>query len=128
MKFYIASGFQNKETVKLVSKLLREKGHHHTYDWTKNKRAETFERLTAIGEEERNGVQEADVLIALFPGGKGTHIEIGMAIGMKKPVYIYTESEIEDPTASCTFYHINGVTMNSGTIHDFLKNIEEDIA
>lgn len=128
MKFYIASGFQNKETVKLVSKLLREKGHHHTYDWTKNNRAETFERLTAIGEEERNGVQEADVLIALLPGGKGTHIEIGMAIGMNKPVYIYTESKIEDPTASCTFYHINGVTMISGSIHDFLKKIDEDIA
>ncbi|KAA0548167.1 group-specific protein [Bacillus sp. BGMRC 2118] len=127
MKFYIASGLQNKEMVQRVSMYLREKGHQHTYDWTKNNVADTFEKLTMIGEAERQGVQEADVLIALLPGGKGTHIEIGIAIGLNIPVYIYSESSMDDPLTSCTFYHIEGVTLMSGNIHTLLEKVEEEI-
>ncbi|MBM6617554.1 nucleoside 2-deoxyribosyltransferase [Bacillus suaedaesalsae] len=127
MKFYIASGLQNKETVQQVSMVLCEKGHHHTYDWTKNDNADSFEKLSIIGEAEKKGVQEADVLIALLPGGKGTHIEIGIAIGMNKPVYIYTEFRINDPLSSCTFYHIEGVTMISDNINELLIKVEEEV-
>ena len=36
MKFYIGSGFKNCELVNYYSKVLEEKGWHHTYNWAKN--------------------------------------------------------------------------------------------
>jgi nucleoside 2-deoxyribosyltransferase len=127
MRFYIASGFQNKELVQKVSKFLIQKGHKHTYDWTRNDRADTFERLKEIGEAEKVGVETANVLLALLPGGKGTHIEIGMAISYNIPVYIYSEIPITNPVESCTFYHIEGVKIRSGSLEDLLQNIENDL-
>ena len=43
MKFYVASSFNNKSSVKYVSEKLKSKGYIHTYDWTKNDRATTIE-------------------------------------------------------------------------------------
>ncbi len=121
MRFYTASGFENKELVQYVSALLTQKGFIHTYDWTRNDRADTFEKLQSIGEYEKEGVKTADFLVALLPGGKGTHIEIGMAIGFGKPVYIYSEAPISEPTHSCTFYHIDGVRLVHGPISEFIE-------
>lgn len=53
MKFYIASGFQNKHLVRFISSQLKEVGWHHTYDWTKNERATNREQLQKLGEEEQ---------------------------------------------------------------------------
>lgn len=53
MKFYLASGFQNKKAVNYVSGKLIEAGCVHTYDWTKNDRAMTLEELKVIGEAEK---------------------------------------------------------------------------
>lgn len=63
MKFYIASGFQNKHLVRFVSSQLKEVGWHHTYDWTKNERATNREQLQKIGEEEQKAIREADVFL-----------------------------------------------------------------
>ena len=35
MRFYIASGLENAETVSKLAKVLTAAGHTHTYDWTK---------------------------------------------------------------------------------------------
>ncbi len=84
MKFYIASGLQNKEVVRDVANQLKEKGHIHTYDWTKNEHISTIEELREIGQKEKEAVLEADTVIVLLPGGKGTHIELGLALGQEK--------------------------------------------
>ncbi|WP_228116242.1 hypothetical protein [Fictibacillus phosphorivorans] len=52
MKFYVASGFQNKELVKRIGKDLQNKLQWQlTYDWTRNERAETKEDLAEIGKK-----------------------------------------------------------------------------
>ncbi|MDQ0160754.1 hypothetical protein [Alkalibacillus salilacus] len=48
-KFYVASSFKNKDTVRIVSNELINRGFVQTYDWTNNERASTFEGLTDIG-------------------------------------------------------------------------------
>jgi diacylglycerol kinase family enzyme len=84
MKFYIASGLQNKEVVRDVANQLKEKGHIHTYDWTKNEHISTIEELREIGQKEKEAVLEADTVIVLLPGGKGTHIELGTGAWPRK--------------------------------------------
>jgi nucleoside 2-deoxyribosyltransferase len=124
MRFYIASGFENKEKVRWVSRKLVEAGHTHTYDWTKNNRASTEGELRAIGVDERNAVLESDVVLVLLPGGKGTHTELGMAIGLKKNIYLFSSKRL-DPATATTFYYLDGINHYHGKIEKFTRYIIE---
>ncbi|MDF2065600.1 nucleoside 2-deoxyribosyltransferase [Bacillus sp. Cr_A10] len=124
MKFYIASSFQNIESVKYVSEVLKNKGYIHTYDWTKNERALSIEKLQAIGQEEKNGVMNADILVVLLPAGKGSHIEFGIALGQGKKVFLYSPNDdVRDLETTSTFYHLPDVEIVIGTIDELIDVI-----
>ena len=124
MRFYIASGFTNKDKVKYVSKILKNKGYTHTYDWTENDRASTFEDLYKIGQQEKKAVIEADFVIVLLPAGKGSHIEFGIALGHDKKIYLYSENEeVNNFETTSTFYHLPHVEIVIGSIDELIENI-----
>lgn len=84
VKFYIASGWDNKEQVrKLAELLVKNYGWKWTYDWTT---CTVYDNYIDIAVNEAYAIEDSDVLIVLFPGGKGTHIEIGIAVALKKIV------------------------------------------
>jgi hypothetical protein len=58
MKFYIASSLQNYEQVRDLSRLLKNSGWEHTYDWTLYCPAKEtdVETLKSIGEKEYEGI------------------------------------------------------------------------
>lgn len=124
MKFYIASSFQNKEMVRYVSEKLTSNGYIHTYDWTKNERASTVEELKAIGTDERNAVIESDFLVILLPAGKGSHIELGIALGQGKKIFLYSpDEEVTNFETTSTFYHLSEVEIVIGTIDEFITTV-----
>ncbi|MHC0039574.1 nucleoside 2-deoxyribosyltransferase [Pseudoneobacillus sp. C159] len=126
MKFYIASGLLNREIVQYIAGQLKARGFTHTYDWTQNERADTLEKLKMIGEQERIGVLEADFLVVLLPGGKGTHVELGMALAHHKRIYLYSPNEdIHDLSATTTFYFLEEVIPYVGYIEDFIMMVLE---
>ena len=97
MKFYIASGLQNHEQVRSLAKLLKNSGWTHTYDWTSllydrtshvSEKTTDIETLRHIGEQEYNGLKQADVVIILTHQGRGTHTEFGMALALGKIIYL----------------------------------------
>lgn len=124
MKFYLASGFQNKQAVNYVSEKLIEAGCVHTYDWTKNDRALTLEELKLIGEAEKNAILAADVVIILLPGGKGSHIELGIAMGQGKKIFLYSADEkVNDFETTSTFYHLPEVEQVIGTLDELVERV-----
>jgi len=124
LKFYVASSFKNKEQVKYVSHELTIKGFVHSYDWTKNDRPTTLEALTEIGTKEKEAVMNSDVVIILLPGGKGSHIELGMAIAAKKKVFLYSpDNDIDDFALTSTFYQLPEVQKVIGTLDDLLVTV-----
>lgn len=126
VKFYIASSLQNKENVQYVAAHLKAYGFIHTYDWTQNEGVDTAEKLKVIGEAERKGVEKADILVLLLPGGKGTHVELGMALAQYKRVYLYSPNEdINDFSNTSTFYFLDEVKPFVGSLDDFIKNLIE---
>lgn len=126
-KYYIASSFQNKTVVNELSQKLKELGYLQTYDWTVNDKAETKERLEKIGKEELKGVSASDFLIVVLPGGKGTHVEFGIAISQNKPIYLYSQGSNEfDPSKSCTFYHLPNVKIVTGDIAKLISILKID--
>ncbi len=124
LKFYIASSFQNKQHVQAIATELKNRGYKHTYDWTKNEKAITLDDLASIGEAERQSVKKADFLIVLLPGGKGTHVELGIALGQDIPVYLYNEEGFLSSEAS-SFYYTSGVTRVEGNHQNLVQTILE---
>ena len=120
-KFYVASSFKNIDTVRYVSNELINRGYIQTYDWTQNDRASTVKDLKEIGQQERNAVLKADFLIVLLPGGKGSHIEFGIALGQGKRIYLYSQNdEIDRFETTSTFYHLSEVEKCIGTIDELI--------
>lgn len=124
MKIYIASGFPNKEAVNYVSEKLMKTGCIQTYDWTKNDRASTLEDLKAIGEDEKNAILASDVDVILLPAGKGSHIELGIALGRGKKIFLYSADEkVNDFTTTSTFYHLPEVEQVIGTLDELVERV-----
>ncbi len=122
MKFYIASSFANQEMVKKLSRLLMQKGHEQTYDWTMNSKADSAEALSTIGQLEKNAVSDCDVFFILLPGGKGSHIELGLALAGEKKVYLFSETDVfSDISMSTTFYHLPEVERVIGSLKDLAE-------
>ena len=80
----------------MVRDALATQGWEITYDWTLHKSVKsTFKRfkevdLKEIALKEIKGIFDADVVIVLLPGGKGTHTELGMAIAKSKKIIIHS--------------------------------------
>jgi nucleoside 2-deoxyribosyltransferase len=124
MKFYLASGLLNKQAVNYVSEKLVEVGFIHTYDWTKNEKASTFVELRAIGEAEKNAILASDVVIVLLPAGKGSHIELGIALGRGKKIFLYSADEtVNDYDTTTTFYHLPEVEQVIGTLDELVERV-----
>lgn len=118
MKFYIASGFQNKDVVKEITYEIQEKlDWELTYDWTQNERAVTKEDLCTIGVKEYEAVLESDVVIVILPGGKGCHTEMGIALGNMKQVILYDPNGmLNNLIEATTFYFLPQINHWNGDI------------
>ena len=124
MKFYIASSFSNKDQVRLVSEQLKLNGFIHTYDWTKNEKASKLEDLQKIGQKEKDAIIDSDIVIVLLPGGKGSHVELGLALGLNKRLIIHSpKGEVHDFALTTTFYHLPEVETCSGSIEELLDDV-----
>jgi hypothetical protein len=124
MKFYIASSLKNKDQVRYVSERLKSKGFIHTYDWTVNENLTTLEELQAIGQKEKDAVIEADFVVVLLPAGKGSHIELGIAMGNGKKIYLYSPNrEVDNIETTSTFYHLPEIEKCFGTIDELVDCI-----
>lgn len=125
MKFYIGSGFKNCELVNYYSKVLQENGWEHTYNWTKNiSNNPTVEDLIKYSKLEQNAIIDADVIIILLPAGRGTHIELGMALALNKKIFLCSASEDEFSIENTVnFYQLPQIKRVVGDADDNIKQI-----
>jgi nucleoside 2-deoxyribosyltransferase len=77
--------------------------------WSAVESADTYSTV-AVAEVE--GVREADVLLVLLPGGFGTHVEIGVALALEKPIVIHApDRETLNTPYPCLFHYHPNVTL-----------------
>ncbi|OXM17066.1 nucleoside 2-deoxyribosyltransferase [Paenibacillus herberti] len=124
MKFYIASSLKNKENVRHVAESLKAYGFQQTYDWTTNSKIDSIAELRKIGQEEVSGVLAADIVIVMIPAGKGSHVELGIALGAGKKICLYSSTnELNEIGNTCTFYHVDSVEQRIGSLEDLINSI-----
>ncbi len=108
MKIYIASGLENFKQVQALRDALLADGHEISYDWSVHGSAQGQgdERLREVAQNELDGVYNADVVVVLLPGGRGTHAELGAANVLGKPVLIFSDNpkDFLSTEATCAFY------------------------
>lgn len=85
-KIYLASALENRANVEALADELIAAGHVITYRWsshgpTTEMVGDYANNAARIAKLEANGVKDADLVIALLPGGRGTSTEIGIALG-----------------------------------------------
>ncbi len=127
MKFYIGSGMKNCELVNDYAKVLNDNGWEQTYNWVKNISDDiSRDNMIKYASLESQGVADADVVIMLLPGGRGAHIELGMALALNKKIFLCSTTEeefsIENTVA---FYELPKITQLVGNVEDNVKKILE---
>ena len=75
MTYYVASGVENAARVNESSARLNALGHTRTYDWTRHGivAAAPPEKKEQVALSESRAVAEAELVLLLLPGGRGTH-------------------------------------------------------
>lgn len=129
MKFYIGSEMKNRILVNYYVKALKEIGWKHTYNWTDNVNKEiTKKNLVEYAKSEFQGIIDSDVVIILLPAGRGTHIELGMALALNKKVYLCSLTEEEFSVENTVvFYELPNITHLVGTADENIKIIKNFI-
>ena len=126
-RFYIASTLNNKENVQIVSERLKQEGFIHTYDWTQNEHLTSLDQLREVGMKELEAVKSSDFVVVLLPAGKGSHVELGIALGNGIKTYLYSENnELNDLDKTSTFYHLEGVVQCVGTLDELIVLVLRD--
>lgn len=109
MNFYIATKLDRAKEHNIVRDDLVKLNWHITYDWTTHGSVKntTTSTLTKVANSEANGVINADVVIVLLPGGRGTHTELGLAIASNKKVILHSSNPemFKACEETCAFYH-----------------------
>jgi nucleoside 2-deoxyribosyltransferase len=116
MQYYIATTLSNHKAHNILRDLLEKKGHKITYDWTLTLNAEernglSMDDMRTLCDKEMNGVNAADAVIVLLPGGKGTHVELGIGLANYAEIFIFSENieNFEACKKGCPFYHAHWV-------------------
>jgi nucleoside 2-deoxyribosyltransferase len=110
-KFYLATRKDRAAQAEKLLEALKAHDWERTFTWSGDDKGGTEER-PKIAMAELAGVREADVLIVLLPGGYGTHVEIGAALALGKPVILHAPDQktLNDPYP-CVFHYHPGVQL-----------------
>lgn len=102
-RFYLSASYDRRHDVALLANVLRGYGWQWTFDWTQCEEINE-EVFREVAGREIEAIREADLVIVLLPGGRGTHVEMGAALALEKPVVLYTDYRLEPEMHSCPFY------------------------
>lgn len=129
-KFYVATTLSNADQAIVAINRLQDFGHELTYDWTKHGYLHDKEDKKDAASKELKGVADADLLLVIWPGGGGTHIEIGYALAMQKTIIFVAPNNLE---REVSFYQHENVLrieeMNKAieVAHKYLSEIERSL-
>jgi len=108
MKIYIATRLGNAAGHNALRDELLRRGHSITYDWTVHGSVQKDgpARIAEVALREIGGILDADLVVVLLPGGRGTHAELGIAVGLMKPILLVGEPEaFRENGVECAFYY-----------------------
>ena len=97
-RFYVAASLAQAALARQVADALKARGWVHTHDWTTHEHIDkpgtaVPGSLRRASMDDIRGVETADVVICLMPGGRGTYCELGAAIALSKRIFVVAQTE-----------------------------------
>jgi nucleoside 2-deoxyribosyltransferase len=117
-RFYLATRKDRESQANKISEALQARGWQRTFIW-EAKDSASADEYSATAKSELDAIRNCDALIVLLPGGYGTHVEIGAALALAKPVVIHAPDQktLETPYP-CVFHYHPGVTLIVSNVVD----------
>jgi nucleoside 2-deoxyribosyltransferase len=110
-RFYLATRKDRAAEADAISAILKTRGWERTLTWTSHD-GQGSDHHAKVAQDELEAVRNADVLIVMLPGGFGTHVEIGAALALGKPVILHTPNrETLEKPYPCVFHYHPRVTI-----------------
>jgi nucleoside 2-deoxyribosyltransferase len=110
-RFFLSTRKDRSAEADALSAALKAHGWERTFAWTDQDGAGP-EAHAKVAVAELAGVREADVLVVLLPGGYGTHVEIGAALALGKPVVLHApDRKVLETPYLCVFHYHPGVKL-----------------
>ncbi len=110
-RFFLSTRKDRAAEADAISASLEKRGWKRTFAWAVVDGGDAAGR-TGMALADLQGVRDADVLIVLLPGGYGTHVEIGAALALEKPVILHApDRNILETPYPCVFHYHPGVTL-----------------
>ena len=109
-RVYIATSLDNAAAHNALRDALEPLGISVSYDWTAHGSVsgQGAARLEQVAIAELRGIAEADLVVVLLPGRRGTHVEIGAALGRGVPLLLLdTTGDVFDADKQCAFYWVS---------------------
>jgi nucleoside 2-deoxyribosyltransferase len=103
-RYFISTRKDRAAQATELENALKDHGWHRTYEWSEQD-GEGHDAHAKLAAAELEGVGAADVLIVLLPGGLGTHVEIGAALALGKPVILCSPDEKTLATPYLCIFH-----------------------
>ena len=134
-RFYVAGRLENAAEVTRLVQRLEAWGWECTYNWAAvgNVRGTDDaapERVRATCQAECRAVVTADVVIFLLPGGRGTHVELGLALASyNRPriVLVADDADVFGYTEKTTpFYHAKRCEHVVGGVDRVIAHLDGD--
>lgn len=114
MKFYTSASLSDAQKAsEVVEKINQKLGDESIHDWWS---IDPNLVDSDIARTQFHCVLAADYIVFLPPGGRGAHIELGIAIASELPIFVI--GEIEKPIAFYTLSHFRMTTPQ-----DYLEKI-----
>jgi len=109
-KFYIATALANTLKYEAVRARLQAGGHSLTFDWLEAGPVDqtSVKDMAKRSRDDLGGINDADCVIVILPGGFGTHVELGYALRVASTkVIIWAEGglAISHPQAYPCVFH-----------------------
>jgi len=103
MKIYVATSWKNAERAEALIGALRYIGYdvynfmENSFNWATLETDDWFNdsRVHAHYLKDLEALKTCDVLIAIFPCGNSTHIEIGFVAGRGKPIIALSDAPLK---------------------------------
>jgi nucleoside 2-deoxyribosyltransferase len=110
-RFYLATRRDRADEANAISAALHSHGWERTLTWSAQEGVGPAAH-SELAQAELRAVAVADVLIVMLPGGYGTHVEIGAALALGKPVILHAANrKVLETPYPCVFHYHPGIKL-----------------
>ena len=130
---YVATRLENADEARAIAGALEAHGWRCAYEWWRHGSVQDDGpvRIREVAIAEMQAVARADLVIVRLPGGRGTHVELGIALGHMlgrgvglKRLIVSAPTEIGFGDAEgreCAFYRHPLAERHVGTVDDLVQ-------